>query len=388
MKREHTGQYRVVSTVGGEAVRAFVPAPLPPKPPLRLDPAVRESLDQALLALGRLDSVSTLLPDRNLFLYSYVRKEAVLSSQIEGTQSSLSDLLLFELDEAPGVPVDDVIEVSNHVAALEHGLKRIREGFPLSNRLIREVHQILLARGRGAERLPGEFRRSQNWIGGSRPGNAVFVPPPADAVPECMGRLEKFLHDEPEHTPTLVKAALAHVQFETIHPFLDGNGRVGRSLITLLFCAEGVLREPLLYLSLFFKERRQRYYELLTLVRTDGDWEAWLDFFAQAVRDTAASAVETARSIAELFRGDRDHIRHIGRGSGSALQVHEALAERPLATVGSLVEATGLSAPTAGKALESLEQLGIVREITGRRRSRVYVYGQYLDMLNKGTEPL
>ncbi len=388
MKRELTGQYRVVSSVGGEAVRAFEPAPLPPEPPLLLDPAVRESLDQALLALGRLDSVSTLLPDKDLFLYTYVRKEAVLSSQIEGTQSSLSDLLLFELDEAPGVPVDDVIEVSNYVAALEHGLRRIRGGFPLSNRLIREVHQILLASGRGAERLPGEFRRTQNWIGGSRPGNAVFVPPSADAVPDCMGRLEKFLHNEPERAPTVIKAALAHVQFETIHPFLDGNGRVGRLLITLLFCAEGVLREPLLYLSLFFKEHRQHYYELLTSVRTEGDWEAWIEFFAQAVRDTAASAVETARSIAELFRRDRDRIRHIGRGSGSALQVHEALGKRPLATVGSLAKSTGLSAPTAGKALESLARLGVAREITGRQRSRVYVYGHYLDLLSTGTEPL
>src|SRR5688572_27035833 len=225
MKRGLTGVYQTVSTVGDEPVRAFVPAPLPPQPPLALEPAVREASDQGLLALGRLDSVSSLLPDTDLFLYSYVRKEAVLSSQIEGTQSSLSDLLLFEAEDAPGVLLDDVREVSNYVAAMEHGLQRIQGGFPLSNRLIREIHAILLARGRGAEKSPGEFRRSQNWLGGTRPGNAAFVPPPPEEVHKCMSDLERWLHDKPERTPTLLKAALAHVQFETVHPFLDGNGR-------------------------------------------------------------------------------------------------------------------------------------------------------------------
>lgn len=388
MKRGLTGERRVTSSVGGETVRAFVPTPLPPVPALAPSPAVRESLDQALLAIGRLDSVSTLLPDTDLFLYSYLRKEAVLSSQIEGTQSSLSDLLLFEMEEAPGVPMDDVVEVSNYVAALEHGLRRIRGGFPLANRLIREIHGRLLEKRRGAAKQPGEFRTSQNWIGGTRPGNAGFVPPPQELVPECMGALEKFLNDQPVRTPTLIKAALAHVQFETIHPFLDGNGRVGRLLITLLLCADGVLRDPLLYLSLYFKQHRQRYYDLLTAVRREGDWEAWLEFFADAVRETAAGAVVTAREVVDLFNRDRDRIRAIGRGSGSALQVHLEMQKRPVATVGWLVRKTKLSAPTVGKALETLMKLGPVREITGRQRRRVFAYGEYLDLLSKGTEPL
>jgi len=388
VNRGLTGRYETISTVGAETVRAFVPSPLPPNPPLSPAADLREALDQALVALGRLDSVSTLLPDTELFLYSYVRKEAVLSSQIEGTRSSLSDLLLFELDEAPGVPIDDVVEVSNYVAALEHGLRRLREGFPLSNRLIREVHQKLLARGRGADKEPGEFRRSQNWIGGTRPGNATFVPPPADRVAECMGALEKFLHNEPERVPAIVKAALSHVQFETIHPFLDGNGRVGRLLITLLFCSEGILREPLLYLSLHFKLHRDRYYELLTTVRRDGDWEAWLAFFADALRETAGAATETARSLVEVFRADRERIRNVGRASLSALQVHHELQRRPLCNVNALVTATRLSTPTIGKALQTLLELEIAREVTGRRRNRVFAYGRYLDTLNKGTEPL
>jgi Fic family protein len=222
MKRRFTGTYRVF-TFGGEEVRAFVPHPLPPDPPLDLTGARARLLEQATLALGRLDSISLLLPDRLNFLYAYVRREALLSSQIEGTQSSLSDLLLFELEETPGVPFEDVVEVSNYVAALEHGLERLHEGFPLSNRLIREMHAQLLSRGRGSEKEPGEFRRSQNWIGGTRPGNAHFVPPPPDAVGECMADLERFLHNRNLPYPALIKAGLAHVQFETIHPFLDGN---------------------------------------------------------------------------------------------------------------------------------------------------------------------
>ena len=293
MKRGVTGRYEM-TTAGGEQVRAFVPTPLPPVPSLVFEGDLQRALEAAVLALGRLDGVSTLLPDKSLFLYAYVRKEAVLSSQIEGTQSSLSDLLLFELDEAPGVPLDDVVEVSNYVAALEHGLERLRGGFPLSNRLIREIHQVLLSRGRGSGKDPGEFRRSQNWIGGSRPGNAVFVPPPPSAVPDCMAEVERFLHAEDDGLPILVRAGLAHVQFETIHPFLDGNGRVGRLLITLLLCHAGVLREPLLYLSLHLKQNRATYYEMLDRVRCDGDWEAWLAFFLDGVRLTAAGAVSTA----------------------------------------------------------------------------------------------
>ena len=295
-----------------------------------LEGPLQQALESAVLALGRLDGVSTLLPDMSLFLYTYVRKEAVLSSQIEGSQSSLSDLLLFELEEAPGVPLDDVVEISNYVAALEHGLARLRGGFPLSNRLIREIHGVLLARGRGSGKDPGEFRRSQNWIGGTRPGNAVFVPPPHTAVPDCMGALERFLHTEDDGLPVLVRAGLAHVQFETIHPFLDGNGRVGRLLITFLLCHASMLREPLLYLSLYLKHNRAAYYDLLDQVRRTGNWEAWLAFFFDGVRQTAEGAVLAADRLAKMFQTDRAHIESQGRRAGSALRVHEALKSRPI----------------------------------------------------------
>ena len=385
MKRELQGHYVTISTVGEEA-RAFVPAPLPPKPPIEWTPELRGKFDQALLALGRLDSISTFLPDISLFLYMYVRKEAVLSSMIEGTQSSLSDLLLFELDMEPGVPMDDVREVSNYVEALDHGLARLAEGFPLSLRLIKEMHSILLAKGRGSNQTPGEFRRTQNWIGGTRPGNAAFVPPPAEQVMECMGKLELFLHDQPEPTPALLKAALAHVQFETIHPFLDGNGRLGRLLITLLLCSRSVLREPMLYLSLYFKTHRRYYYELLNNVRLTGDWEAWLDFFAEAVIVTATQAVETARQLVDLANKDRDKISSLGRAASSALRIHRAMMERPITTSGWLVKKTGITPATVNKCLAHLERLGIVRELTSRKRNRLFSYTGYVEIMNRGTE--
>ena len=385
MKRELQGRYVTISTVG-EKAQAFVPAPLPPRPPIDWTPELRSKFDQALLALGRLDSVSTLLPDTSLFLYMYVRKEAVLSSMIEGTQSSLSDLLLFELDQEPGVPLDDVREVSNYVAALDHGLRLLDEGLPLSLRLFREVHGVLLTKGRGSNQTPGDFRRSQNWIGGTRPGNAAFVPPPAEEVLECMSKIERFLHDQPEPTPVLLKAALAHVQFETIHPFLDGNGRLGRLLITLLLCEQKVLREPMLYLSLYFKTHRQYYYELLNNVRLNGDWEAWLDFFAEAVIITATQAVETAQQLIDLSSQDRDKITGLGRAAASTLQVHRALMEHPIATSGSLVEKTGITPATVNKALGHLEQLGIVKELTAQKRNRLFSYAGYIEIMSRGTE--
>lgn len=385
MKRELQGRYVTIATVG-ERIQAFVPAPLPPRPPIDWTPDLRGKFDQALLALGRLDGVSTLLPDTAIFLYMYIRKEAVLSSMIEGTQSSLSDLLLFELDQEPGVPLDDVREVSNYVAALDHGLRLLEGGLPLSLRLLREIHGVLLAGGRGGHQTPGEFRRSQNWIGGSRPGNAAFVPPPAAEVPACMGKLELFLHDQPELTPALLKAALAHVQFETIHPFLDGNGRLGRLLIPLLLWEQGVLRQPLLYLSLYFKTHRQYYYDLLNQVRLTGDWEAWLDFFAEAVIVTATQAVETARQVLDLANQDRHKVSRLGRAAASTLQVHQALLAHPLATSGSLVEQLGLTPATVNKALSHLEQLGIVKELTARKRNRVFSYAGYIDIMNRGTE--
>lgn len=388
MKRGLPGRYITISTVGGERVQAFVPNSLPPTPGLSIGAALREKLDEAHLALGRLDSVSTLLPDTHLFLYMYVRKEAVLSSQIEGTKSTLSDLLLFEAEETPGVPIDDVVEVSNYVAAMEHGLERIRTSMPLSTRLLREIHGILLRTGRGSDRDPGQFRRTQNWLGGTRPGNARFVPPPAAEVAELMSDLEKWLHDRPERTSPLLKAAIAHVQFETIHPFLDGNGRVGRLLITLLLCAERVLREPLLYLSLYLKERRDAYYDLLTQVRLDGDWEAWVEFFADGVRESAALAATTAQRLVQRGREDRERVGALGRLAGSALRVHHAFMERPVANVNQLVTRTQLSAPAVLKALKGLQEARLVREMTGRRRNRVYSYYPYLTILSEGTQPI
>lgn len=387
MRRGPTGTYEVAAG-GGEPVRAFVPAPLPPEPPLEFTPDRQRLHEQALLGCGRLDAITALLPEPDLFLYAYVRREAVLSSQIEGTQSSLADLLLFELDAAPGVPFDDVVEVSNYVAALEHGLARLREGFPLSNRLLREIHARLLARGRGADKRPGEFRTSQNWIGGTRPGNAQYVPPPPPHVQPCMATLERFMHDDDGRHGALVKAALAHVQFETIHPFLDGNGRVGRLLIALLLHHDGVLRQPLLYLSLFFKQHRAEYYRLLDSVRTEGDWEAWLDFFLEGVLQTARGAVDTAHALLDLFREDADRIRGLGRAAAGALRVFDVLRARPVATITDLAARAGVSYPTAARAVEALERLGVVRELTGRRRDRVFAYAHYLDILNEGGEPI
>jgi len=382
--RGNTGRYEE-TVAAGEVVRAFVPAPLPPDPPLDLA-VLQGPLERALLAIGRLDALSTLLPDTGLFLYTYVRKEAVLSSQIEGTQSSLSELLLFEHTEVPGVPFDDVVEVSNYVAALEHGLERLREGFPLCNRLIREIHGILLSSGRGSGKAPGEFRRSQNWLGGSRPATAHFVPPPPAEVPRLMSDLEKFLHREQPGLPALIRAGLAHVQFETIHPFLDGNGRVGRLLITFLLCHDGLLRDPLLYLSLYFKQHRETYYDLLDGVRRVGDWEAWLAFFLDGVAVTAEGAVVTARRLTELFRKDRVAIQEGGRRTGSVLRVHRAFQGRPVASLPDLVEWTGLSFPAASAAVGVLGQLGMVRELTGKRRNRVFGYERYITILNEGTE--
>jgi Fic family protein len=384
MKRGESGTY-AVTVAGGETVRAFLPHPLPPRPPLAFDGRLQQGLEAAVLALGRLDGVSTLLPDKSLFLYSYVRKEAVLSSQIEGTQSSLLDLLLFELDETPGVPLDDVVEVSNYVAALDHGLARLREGFPLSLRLIREIHGVLLSRGRGSGKDPGEFRRSQNWIGGSRPATAAFVPPPHTAVPECMTALERFLHADDDGLPVLVRAALSHVQFETIHPFLDGNGRVGRLLITLLLCHAGVLRDPLLYLSLYLKERRPEYYRLLDAIRREGDWEEWLAFLLEGIRLTAAGAVDTAQRLATLFRDDRTKIESQGRRAGSALRVHEAIKARPILSMPEICRTTGLSFPAASSAMQLLVDTAVARELTGKRRNRLFVYDRYLGILNEGT---
>ena len=384
--RRRTGTYRTITT-GGEPFRAFIPAPLPPKPPLALTGPLQTALERAHLALGRLDGVSGLLPNPGLFLYAYVRKEAVLSSQIEGTQSSLSQLMLFEAHGAPGAPIADVVEVSNYVAAFDHGLRRLRDGFPLSNRLIREVHGVLLQRGRGSDKDPGEFRRSQVWIGGTRPGNAVFVPPPHDAVEDCMGALELYLHDDRGDLPVLVRAALAHVQFETIHPFLDGNGRVGRLLVTFLLCHAGVLRQPLLYLSLYLKRHRSTYYELLNEVRESGDWECWIAFFLEGVSEVADHAAATADRLSHMFRQDRERLSEAaGRRAGSVIRVHEALKERPILSLRSASEQVGVSFTTAAGAMQNLVDHGIADELTGNRRNRLFAYRGYLAVIEKGTE--
>jgi Fic family protein len=385
MKRGLTGHYLPISTLG-EVCRAFVPAPLPPEPGLFMDDRLQALAQQASLALGRLDGISSLLPEPQHLLYSYIRKEAVLSSQIEGTQSSLSDLLLYEAEGSSGVPVEDVREVSNCAAALERGIQLLRDGLPLSLRLIREVHGVLLRDGRGADKEPGEFRRSQNWIGGTRPGNARHVPPPPDAVIACMGDLEKFIHGQPVAVPVLIRAALAHVQFETIHPFLDGNGRVGRLLITFLLQSEGILSQPLLYLSLYFTQHRRRYYELLQTVRTEGDWEEWIEFFLEGIIAVASQAATTTRRLLALFQEHQCQVRGLGRITGSALRVMDHLQRHPVTTATAVAAATGMSFHTAQKMFAALQHLGITTEGSGRKYGRFHTYTSYLAILNEETQ--
>jgi len=373
----------VTSTLSGEKVRAFVPPPLPPDPRALDLASLQAILAEANQAIGRLDGTTSSLHDLKLFLHSYVRKEAVLSSQIEGTQSSLSDLLLYENAETPGVPLDDVQEVSNYVAALNHGLRRMRDGFPLSLRLIREIHEVLLAKGRGSHAQPGQFRKSQNWIGGSRPGNAAYVPPPPEYVADCMGQLETFIHQEGTTLPLLIKAGLVHAQFESIHPFLDGNGRVGRLLITFMLCAEEVLREPVLYLSLFFKKHRRLYYDRLNETRESEGWTAWLDFFLQGVRDTASQAARTAGTIDRLFNADKEKIERFGRGAASALLVYRYAQANPLFSIRNAAREMEVSFPTASAAVDRMIEAGILRESSGKRRGRLFLYESYLDILNR-----
>ena len=383
--RGRMGRY-VETSVAGEVVRAFVPPSLPPSPPIEVL-GLLERLSVAERALGRLDGIAMLLPQQELFLYFYVRKEAVLSSQIEGTQSTLSDLLRFETEAQAGQPIDDIREVSNYVDAMMYGLGRLDE-LPLSLRLIREMHERLLDSGRGGSKDPGAFRRSQNWIGGSRPGTALFVPPPPVEMQACLAALERFMHDGESQLPALIKAGLLHVQFETIHPFLDGNGRIGRLLVTLYLCVQGVLHRPLLYLSLYLKTHRTTYYRLLQEVREHGAWEAWLDFFLAGVAETANQAFDAATRIVDLFRQDRDWITAQSARPGSALRLHDLFMRHPYRTANRLVAETGLSAPTVNSALADLAALGIVSETTGRKRNRVFAYTRYLAILGEGTEPL
>jgi Fic family protein len=384
---ERAGVFRTEGR-GDAAFRAFIPKPLPPEPPLRMDGALLSLFGRATAAVGRLDGVAAQLRNPDAFLWTYVRKEAVLSSQIEGTQSSLTDLLLHENEQAPGVPTDDVEEVSSYVRAMMTGLDLLRTQLPLSLRLIRGIHAELVRGTRGADKTPGEFRRSQNWIGGSRPGNARFVPPPPDALMPALDNLEKFLHDE--STPPLLKAGLAHAQFETIHPFLDGNGRVGRLLITMILINEGVLKVPMLYMSLHFKRNHQEYYERLQRVRTHGDWEGWMDFFLDGVASVATAAAQTIDALDRLMT---EHSTLLGSRGGSVYQsaaaqnnlaVYDHVCQRLVVTAPRVAHSTGISAPTVRRVLNEMQTQGMLQEVTGKSRNRVFVYQPFLDLLEDG----
>ncbi len=377
--------FYALQKVAGEPFNAYVPPKLPPDPSIdvaRLYP----DLEKATHAVAQLNSVAKSIPNVSLFLYMYVRKEALLSSQIEGTQSSFADLILFEDAQNPEVSTDDVEEVSNYVKAIKHGLDRIKGGFSLSLRLLREVHGVLLAGSRGATKLPGEFRRSQNWIGGSRPGNAMFVPPDPENMMTCLSDMEKFLHDK--SLPILIKAGLVHVQFETIHPFLDGNGRLGRLLIILMLCEGGLLDEPILYLSLYLKQNRSRYYDLLGQIRTLGNWEVWLEFFLEGVCNSAQQGLYAIKEINALFEADIAKIESLGRVKYSCLQTFEYMKKMPQLSVPRLAQELEISAPTARSALNTMVNLGVLEEVSGKKRDRVYVYRRYLSILENGAEPL
>lgn len=384
-KAKRIGQYLKSSVVGGESYKTYIPQKLPPNPALDMGELL-PLLEKAVAAIARLDGMSMVLTDPALFLYMYIRKEAVLSSQIEGTQSSLSDLLLYESD-ARGIPLDDVTEVSCYVSAMSYGLNRLKE-FPMSLRLIKEIHAKLMENGRGGNKMPGEFRTSQNWIGGSRPGNAKFVPPPPELLMVAMGDLELFLNDETIKLPILIKAALAHVQFETIHPFLDGNGRLGRLLITFMLCHEGLLKEPLLYLSLYLKTNRQKYYDHLQSVRETGDWESWIKFFLTGVIETSGQACDTAQAIIKLFAKDRALIEKSKKSTATVLALYTYLQHNPISNTTKIKETCELVLPSVMRGLKVLEELNVVEEVTGKERNKVFVYSKYLEILSQGTEPL
>ena len=377
----------ITKKVATESYRAYVPSQLPPEPPIDVS-SLYPYLEKATLALAELNSIAQIIPNISLFIYMYVRKEALLSSQIEGTQSSFADLMLFEHNQKPNISIDDVEEVSNYVQAINYGLDRLKNNFPLSLRLICEIHAILLSGSRGSNKLPGEFRRSQNWIGGSRPGNALFVPPPVEKLMDCLSDLENFLYEKKSKLPALIRAGIAHVQFETIHPFLDGNGRLGRLLIILLLYQEGLLKEPILYLSLYFKKNRDIYYNLLQQIRLQGTWETWLEFFLEGVTESAKQAVHTAKQINMLFENDLLKIQKLGRSRLSCIEVLEHLKKMPQTSVPLLSKELNITAPTARSALTHMLELGILEEITAKKRDRVYVYRQYLDILDEGAEPL
>lgn len=372
---------------GGERVAAFLPFPLPPRnPPLTIDGRLAERLRAAEQALARLDLAGEMVPSVDWFLYGFVRKEAVITSQIEGTQATLVDLLAFEADaEAP--PGADVEEICNYLDALAFARAELGKarGLPLSMRLLNGAHRRLMRGARGGGKRPGEIRRSQNWIGGSRPGNAAFVPPPPQALPELLSALEAYVHAG-DALPPLVRTGLVHVQFESLHPYLDGNGRIGRLLISLLLEHWRLLRAPLLYLSLFFKRHREEYYRRLNAVRTDGDWEGWTDFFLDGVATIADEAVASARDLFALVTADRARVLAQDTTSITAARLFELLPRRPIVTVASAMALIGASKPTATRAVETLVEAGVLVETTGRRRDRSFAYQAYIDRLRAGTD--
>ena len=373
----------VQQQAGPDGFSAFIPKPLPPNPPVFLEGELARLHETAAFALGKLDGASAQLDPERL-LYMYVRKEAVLTSQIEGTQSTLADLLEYENGAAPGTPVDDVREVSRYVDALFYAIDEIKTGsLPLSLRLLKQAHSRLMSAGRGHTRAPGEFRRTQNWVGGTRPGNAIYVPPPPHEVMPALDNLERYLHDEFGSMPVLLKAGIAHAQFETIHPFLDGNGRIGRLLISLMLVVDGALTHPYFYISLYFKKYRSDYYEALQLVRTQGDWEGWLRFFLIGVEAVAYEATRTAEALSSLFGADQAKVESLGRAAPSALKVYDLMRRRILISAPRAVEELGLTWPTVQAALKRLQELDIAHEVSGRKRNRLYQYTSQLQLLNR-----
>lgn len=378
-----TGTYQTTRTAD-EEVRAFIPYPLPPqKPPLAWDESLTGLLSAALSALDRLGVAGDMVPSANWFLYGFVRKEAVISSQIEGTEATLHDVLNFEATQH-AERLEDVQEVCNYVDALTYARREIARpgGLPLSTRLLCQAHKRLMRGTRGMDKQPGEIRTSQNWIGGSRPGNARFVPPPPDAVPQAIAALEHWLHaDDALHV--LVRTGLAHVQFETIHPFLDGNGRIGRLLIALLVEHWGLLKSPLLYLSVAFKRRQQEYYKRLSAVRTEGDWEGWTAFFLECVQEAADDGVALARQLFIRVNDDRRTLLQIRGATVPAIRLFDQLPEHPMVTLAQVLTLLKTTKPTASKVIDTLLKAQILREITGKRRDRVYAYHAYLQLLTK-----
>lgn len=376
----HIGEM-VEILIFGKKIEAYLPPLLPLEPPVNIE-KLTQKLERAAYAIGQLDGIYQTLPGASKFLNAYVRQEAVQSSQIENIPASLSDILLHEIECTPETSLNDVEEVLSYVTALSHGLAKMKDGFPLNQRLIRDMHEILLSTERGKNKAPGEYRRYQNWIGGPSPEYAKYVPPPVGCVSDLMGNLELFINNNHSDLPVLVQAGLLHVQFEMIHPFLDGNGRLGRLLITLLLWERDLLKEPLLYLSLFFNTHRPMYYAFLERVHTHGDWHSWLDFFLDGVIQTAGHATMTATRLLDLFGKDRDQIRRLPGLNKSALRVHLEFQKRPFLTSSLAANRAGISQATARTAIRHLENIGILREVTGRR-SQVFVYGEYLEILTE-----